>query len=617
MKQQDLLKLEKQIGELSKEELFKRDLYLANLAKGKYCGPDVGYPHIDKKFLKYYTRKQIKSQYNEEACAKSLYEFLVEHCQDCLDVIAIQYGEIKITYREMLKKIDEYERSLIKLGLSEGETIAISAPTTPETICLLYAANKRGIAINLIDLRKDNNYIKHCLNRSSNRLKKAKALFVLDSQAGRIGKIIPETSVENVISLSPVESYPNTIKFLYKLKTGIESPKSLINFHKHMNFNEFTDLGKEYFEVKPVKYDKDRVAILEYTSGSTALPKAVELNDATANNRVYQYMNNGMEHEIGDGYLDIIPIFVAFGVIIGVHLPLCMGMRTIPIAAFNAHEIYAYFEKYIFQHTTLTPYPYNELIHDERFSKLCESDDKTLGCGGDGMTAFNEEATRNAFAKQGCTNPIINGGGSSEVGAPFCTQRNDIAVYGSVGIPLPGNNVIVFKHGTNERVGYNTIGDLGMIVDNPMLGYSDDEERTNKAMIKLPDGRIAVCLGDAGYVDSDGQVFMKGRWSDAIYKDGKCLWPIDIESAAQYYDARNYNSIKICAVVPIEDEYYDCRLFFEKSNDFDDDMIMSLEDELYRLYGLNVDVICVNELLRTGSDKIARTKLKTIGRYYE
>ena len=614
MKQRDLLKLEKQIGELSKEELLERDLYLSDLAKGILQGPPVGYPHIDKKHLKYYSKEQISSQYNEGAYTKTLYEFLLDNCQDCLDVIAIQYGEIKITYREMLDKIDEYARSLINIGISKGETIAISAPTTPETICLLYAANKIGAAVNLIDLRKDNEYIKHCLNRSSNRLKKAKALFVLDSQASRIGKIIPETSVETVIPLSPVESYPNIIKFAYKVKTGIESPKSLINLHKHMNFNEFTNLGKEYFEVIPAEYDKDRVAILEYTSGSTALPKAVELNDATANNRVYQYMNNGMEHEIGDGYLDIIPIFVAFGVIAGIHLPLCMKMTNIPIPAFDVNKIYEYFKKYNFQHTTLTPYAYNKLVHDERFRELCLLDKKTLGCGGDGMTAFDEENTRNEFAKQGCTVPVNNGGGCSEIGAPFCTQRNDIAIYGSVGIPLPGNNVIVFKRGKKKRLGYNEVGDIAMIVDNPMLGYSNDEEKTNKAMIKLPDGRTAVLLGDAGFVDKDGQVYMKGRWSDAIIKNGRYLWPIDIESAVQYFDSKNSNIIKICAMVPVKEKHYDCRLYFEPKSDFDDDMIIAIEDMLYDTYGLNVDIVSTNELLRTGSDKIARTKLKKLGR---
>ena len=172
----------------------------------------------------------------------------------------------------------------------------------------------------------------------------------------------------------------------------------------------------------------------------------------------------------------------------------------------------------------------------------------------------------------------------------------------------------MFKHGKTRRLGYNEVGDIAMIVDNPMLGYSDDEEKTNKAMIKLPDGRTAVLLGDAGYVDKDGQVFMKGRWSDAIIKNGRYLWPIDIESAVQYFDSKNSNIIKICAMVPVKEQYYDCRLYFEPKDEFDDDMIISIEDMLYDIYGLNVDIVSTNELLRTGSDKIARTKLKTIGR---
>ena len=60
MKKEILQELKRKLSELTVEEQVERDLYLRGLANGEIQGPPVGYPSIDKPWLKYYKDNYIK-----------------------------------------------------------------------------------------------------------------------------------------------------------------------------------------------------------------------------------------------------------------------------------------------------------------------------------------------------------------------------------------------------------------------------------------------------------------------------------------------------------------------------------------------------------------------------
>lgn len=197
-------------------------------------------------------------------------------------------------------------------------------------------------------------------------------------------------------------------------------------------------------------------------------------------------------YNVGDVYMDIIPIFIAFGTVVGVHLPLCLGMEDAIIPAYSDDQVIKLLKKYNPKHFTLTPQSYNFLINNPKFKKLDFSDKLTLACGGDGMNASENKKYNESLINSGCYVNINNGYGGSELGAPFSTERNGLHKNGSVGIPLPGNNIIIFKHDTFEPADYNEVGDICMVVNSPMVEYYNNPELTNKVKIKLSDGKTAL-----------------------------------------------------------------------------------------------------------------------------
>ena len=89
---------------LTLNEQKLRDLYLRKLALGELQGPPTGYASIDKPWLKYYSEDVIKS----ELPSNTIYGYLKEKNKDELERIAIEYYGNKLSYKQLIEKIEEY-----------------------------------------------------------------------------------------------------------------------------------------------------------------------------------------------------------------------------------------------------------------------------------------------------------------------------------------------------------------------------------------------------------------------------------------------------------------------------------------------------------------------------
>jgi long-chain acyl-CoA synthetase len=132
-------------------------------------------------------------------------------------------------------------------------------------------------------------------------------------------------------------------------------------------------------------------------------------------------------------------------------------------------------------------------------------------CGG---AALPPEISR-VFTGLGLT--VLQGYGLTETSPVACANRPDDNLPASVGRPLPGVQV---------RVGENNA--LMIKGPNVMLGYWNNPEAT-RAMIGA-DGWLNS--GDTARIDGQGHVFITGRLKEIIVlSNGEKVPPVDIESA--------------------------------------------------------------------------------------
>ena len=204
MKNEEIIKYKEKLSKLSEEEWVERNKYLRNLSLGNLLGPNTAYLSIDKPWLKYYSEAALEATVPR----MTAYQYMCYRCYENVDNLnnaAISYFGKKISFKEYISKIDDTARSLYNLGIGKGDIITVMSVCNPEIEILLYALNKLGAVMNLIDVRSDYKQIKKYISEV-----KSDTVFVMDNFLPEFDKAMKDDEVdslvERVITISPFNS---------------------------------------------------------------------------------------------------------------------------------------------------------------------------------------------------------------------------------------------------------------------------------------------------------------------------------------------------------------------------------------------------------------------------
>lgn len=289
------------------------------------------------------------------------------------------------------------------------------------------------------------------------------------------------------------------------------------------------------------------------TGGTTGIPKAVVLSNENLNAMSVQYEMSGIPHGINENkFLNIMPPFLAYGLVDGIHMPLSLGMENILVTKFEPNELPNLILKYKPNHFMGVP----DHLDKIRTSKFLKNKNLsyllTVGVGGDSLSSQRELLINEFLEQHGVVNKIQKGFGMTEgASALLSTLSNECNKIGSVGIPLLFNVVSIFKPGTDEELKYGEEGEICIKTPTRMLKYLNNDEEYNKVVKSHSDGSIWIHSEDLGYMDEDGFLFHKGRIKRMIIRpDGHNVFPLAIENAILLNE-----KVSECAVIGVDSEF--------------------------------------------------------------
>lgn len=549
---------------------IERDLHLRKLLKGEIQGPLTGKPSIDKPWLKYYENAAIKSTLEE----MTVYNYLYECNKNYMDRIALSYFGRKITFKELFHNIDTVAESFLDYGIRKGDIVTISMPNTPEAVYMFYALSKIGAVSNMVDPRTSSEGILEYIKEAKSNL-----LITIDVALPKFKNVKNETKVKNIISVSPADSLPFGLQLGYKAKQFIE------NFSKKENstientpWKEFIKEGKKRLNrlgeyTKPLNYDKNAPVVIVHTGGTTGIPKGVMLSNHNINSVAFQSVLTGIDMKRNHNWLDIMPPFIAYGVGMGLHLPLTIGMETILIPQFDPKKFDELLLKHKPIHMVGVPSYWGTIINSKKMKYQDLSYMIAPTVGGDAMdTTLEKEA--NLFLKNhGCDYSIVKGYGMTEVSGGVAGTMEENNEIGSVGVPFIKSTISIFKPDSENELSYNELGEVCITGPNVMLGYFENEEASKKIMKKHSDGTTWIHSGDIGYMTEDGNIYIVDRIKRMIIRyDGFKIFPSLIEKAILEHPKvdtcrvvgmsdTNHSQGKLpCAFIKIKEEYYNQNL---------------------------------------------------------
>ncbi len=508
MTKEELLKLKQHIENLSEEEKKQRDIYLRRIAEGKIAGPQVGYPSIDKPWLKYYRENPIK----EIDPHQTIYQLVFD--QENMNDDALSYLGVTWSYKKLKRQTDKCADSFSKLGIKEKDTVLIGVSNTPEAVVALLALNKIGAVSKWFDLRASSNDIIKYANSSN-----CKCMVAFDMILPKVEKAIDKTKLENVLVMSPASTLPVIKRKLYDLKNKKEGTyQKMPDDKRFMKFSDFVKHGDENAKVEEVEFDKNRPSIMIQSSGTTGKPKTIVHSDYSVTHYANVLPYSDVPVGKGKTALDALPPWIAYGLCCTIIYPLSVGTKIELCPDFDPDALYRYADKFSIAFVA----PFHVRYFRENFDKLpskklrlFRDQAECITSGGDKMGIEENRDCEEKFGKS-----LINGYGNNEgLGAitinPFLYNK-----YGTVGIPKYQETIISYDNENKCELPYDENGEICVLTDSKFLEYEGDEKSTKEAKKVHEDGKVWLHTGDIGHIDRDGYLTLGGRARRVIVRLG-------------------------------------------------------------------------------------------------
>jgi len=496
----------------------------------------TGYPSIDKPWLKYYTEEEINVQLPE--C--TLFEHVKKKNADNLDRIAINYYGNNISYNEFFKQIENIASALETIGVKEKDIVTVCMINSPETICLMFALNKIGATANMVyGVSTPEELTKYILDTNS------KIVFTLDMFQDKFKNIYASCNIEKIIVANVTESMSAFNRFgarVFKKIKPLPLPKDNV-------FISWNDFIKKSNGNSKTTHNPNAISIITYTGGTTGGSKGVALSNKAVIAVAEQYIIGEKELYRESKWIQVLPLFIAYGVTCSLMIPLSVGM-TLIVRIPMADSIAQLCKKFKPNHIMYGP-AFWEAFADEN-QKLDLSYFIAPISGGDTLRENIENKINDYLKKCGSPYLLMNGYGMTEVGAAVSVNYKDKYEFGSVGAPFVKNIVSAFDVETGEELKIGQEGEICICTPSTMEGYINNPTETENILKKHKDGKMWIHSGDLGYISENGFIHISGRLKRYMLciKNGvqKKVFSLDIEK-----ELLKHQGVENCAVVPIDD----------------------------------------------------------------
>ncbi|HEU0118523.1 MAG TPA: long-chain fatty acid--CoA ligase [Alphaproteobacteria bacterium] len=473
--------------------------------------------------------------------SRPLYEIFDQSAKNYPNNLFLDFLGKTYTYGEIAGQIARAAKGLQNLGVKKGDRVGLFLPNSPFYVIAYFAVLKiGGIVVNFNPLYAERE-VEHQIEDA-----RATIMITVDvpSCFGKLSSLVGKTCLKKIIVGRMVDILPTPLSFLYRILK-----RSEISSVPHNDVNMmFADLLANDGAFVPAIIDPmTDIAVLQYTGGTTGVPKGAMLSHSNLYVNTHQsrlwfpHVEMGQEKMLG-----VLPFFHVFAMTVVMNLTVLIGGAIIMLPRFELAQVVKVIHK---KRPTLFPAVPTIYTAINHYKKLAHYNLRCIKYCFSGGAPLPAEVKRDFERLTGCV--LVEGYGLSET-SPV-THGNPLEgenKTGSIGLPVPGTIIeIVSLDDRKTLMPHGESGEICIRGPQVMLGYWQHPEETAGVMDDTPEGK-RLHTGDVGYLDEDGYTFIVDRIKDMIAAGGFKVYPRHVEEAIYLHPA-----VEECIVAGVPDEY--------------------------------------------------------------
>lgn len=432
--------------------------------------------------------------------------------------VAWEWGDTSMTYAEFGERVDRIAAAVAAAGLRLGDRCAFLLHNRPEILELYFGLAARGVVAVPVNFRSVEREITHVLDDSSPRV------LVFEEALLPVVAEVRDRTPDRTISYVIIGSGPRWAK----------------------RYDEWLAESAEY-EPEQVIVEPDAPFFLAYTSGTTGAPKGAVITHAgLIRNNLSLMLEYGAASETRSRFLTLMPMFHSNSTWFATGCMMVGGTNIIhPTGKFDARDVLRTIADRHITHTSVVPTMLKMMadLGPDAVRGLDLSSLEWFLCGSAPISLALKREVESTFQVR-----VSEGYGSTETGLVSSLRMSDPdSKKASVGRATIGTEISVRDH-EGRACGIGEVGDVWTRGETVLLTeYWKNPAATAKAF----DEDRWLTVGDMGYLDEDGFLFLTDRKNDLIISGGENVYPSEVEGVLL-----THPDIAEVAVVPLPDDHW-------------------------------------------------------------
>lgn len=473
-----------------------------------------GNDHI---WLKHYPDKP---SWHLEIPKKTILDALQETVAKKPDSQAFDFMGKTYSWAAMMDQVDRFARGLKDLGIGKGNKVGLFLPNSPTFFIGYYGTLKAGATVVNYNPLYAPKELAHQIEDSE-----TDTLVTLDLEAlyPKALDMLQDTRLKRLIvgKFTDILAFPKNILF------PIVKKKDCAKVEYSDRILKLSDVMNNHGQISMPEIDAENdVAVLQYTGGTTGVPKGAMLTHRNIYANAFQAYANFPDDTDHQKMLAVLPFFHVFAMTVTLNLSVLGGLEIVTIPRFDLNQTLDVLNKKKPHYMPAVPAIFNAI---NNHPKAANYDLSSLRFCISGGAALPVEVKKSFEAKTGCT--VVEGYGLTEsspvthVNPPFGEN-----VAGSIGLPMPGTIVeIIDKDDKKTPVALGDRGEVCIRGPQVMKGYWKNKDATDDVLRPTGDGDLRLHTGDIGIMDEKGYTYIVDRIKDMIITNGYNVYPRNIE----------------------------------------------------------------------------------------